>query len=291
MHTYLKSIGFSQITNRVQLDGLLAEVRKNAGMKSDVEQENGSTLVEYSLDFASNVGITVLGEYDKSGTFHFIHYFPYLRGLNESAREDISISRRIDTDTYTGMSDDLRLGIALIFFLQNTVDYLKYSANAKAVKDKSILLSALGLEGKIILPTQKNERDIQTIKEDFKHKQRLLAEAKKGSQEAMETLTIEDMDQYASITRRLKREDVFSIVETSFMPCGSESDIYNVVGTINSLYIDTNRASGEKIYVMQICCNNLMFDMCVNANSVIGTPLVGMRFRGTVWLQAHVEFV
>ena len=54
-------------------------------------------------------------------------------------------------------------------------------------------------------------------------------------------LTLEDMDTYNTIGRRTHKEDVLSIVKSSFMPVGIETDHYAVIGTITS-YIETTNS-------------------------------------------------
>jgi len=39
-----------------------------------------------------------------------------------------------------------------------------------------------------------------------------------GDETAIESLTIEDIDTYSKISRRIRREDVFTIVDSCFMP-------------------------------------------------------------------------
>ena len=48
----------------------------------------------------------------------------------------------------------------------------------------------------------------------------------------MESLTMDDIDTYAMISQRLTKEDVFSIVDSFFMPSGLECDQYSVMGEI-----------------------------------------------------------
>ena len=60
----------------------------------------------------------------------------------------------------------------------------------------------------------------------------LMNAAKNGDQDAIESLTIEDMDLYSMVSRRIYREDVFSIVDTFFMPYGMECDQYQIMGNI-----------------------------------------------------------
>ena len=48
--------------------------------------------------------------------------------------------------------------------------------------------------------------------------------AKAGDIEAMEQLTLEDMDTYTAVSSRSKKEDLFTIVTSYFMPQSVECD-------------------------------------------------------------------
>ena len=56
----------------------------------------------------------------------------------------------------------------------------------------------------------------------------------------MESLTMEDIDTYTMISRRIQQEDVFTIVDSYFMPYGVECDQYNVMGNIVDFVESTN---------------------------------------------------
>lgn len=43
---------------------------------------------------------------------------------------------------------------------------------------------------------------------------------RKGDEEARESLTLEDIDTYSMISRRIVHENLFTIVDTYFMPYG-----------------------------------------------------------------------
>ena len=58
----------------------------------------------------------------------------------------------------------------------------------------------------------------------------MIQAAREGDEDAIENLTLEDMDTYSMISKRIMDEDVFSIVTTHFMPCGVECDHYNIMG-------------------------------------------------------------
>ena len=70
-------------------------------------------------------------------------------------REEVYISKRVDGDAYTGMCDDYRLGVSMIFYLQNAVDYMK----ARFFQEERplyhpVTLAGLAQEGKILLPVK-----------------------------------------------------------------------------------------------------------------------------------------
>ena len=271
MHSFLKAIGFSQLKSRKEVEALIQMVINQASERHMIRLGNSSSVAELSMEFGEGVGITVRGEYDEDEVFHMEHYFPFFSGRNVSTREQVYISKRVDTDAYTGMCDDYRLGVSLIFYLQNSIDYFNF-------------------KHKILLPVEKNERQNNISNADIHYRSQLIAEAKKGNQEAIDSLTVDDIDLYAMVSKRIKYEDVYSIVDTSFIPYGSESDNYTVLGTILEHNLIKNTRTGEEVYILQLDCNHLVFEVCINKNDLLGEPLPGRRFRGTVWMQGNVDF-
>ena len=53
---------------------------------------------------------------------------------------------------------------------------------------------------------------------------------------------------------------------------------------------EDNSITKEKIYVMKIEANRIIFDLCINEKDLLGEPKVGRRFKGKVWLQGRVCF-
>ena len=84
----------------------------------------------------------------------------------------------------------------------------------------SVTFSGLALSGMILLPVVKNEQQIQWEKAASDNRRELMNAARNGDQTAIETLTLDDMDMYSKMSKRLKNEDVFTIVDTYFMPYG-----------------------------------------------------------------------
>ncbi|MDO4318167.1 MAG: DUF3881 family protein [Lachnospiraceae bacterium] len=292
MHSYLKSIGFACCkTNQVE-EKLLDEVIDSAMRRSQISirPETDIQFAEYSLDFCEDMGITVRGQIDEEDNFHIDHYFPYLRPRNITSNEEVFINKRSDSDSYAALCDDMRVGVSLIFYLQNAIDFLRnnrFDTNNFVLPTK---LSGLAAEGAILLPTLRSMKDIDESKIEISKHVKMISDAKNGNQEAIEKLTIEEIDNYALVGKRVKTEDVFSIVDTSFAPYGMESEVYKILGVILSVEERVNRATHEHLYVMEIYCNHLVFDVCINEENLLGQPAVGRRFRGVIWLQGLVEF-
>lgn len=291
MHSYLRAVGFSNITNRKEMDRIIGIIMDQPTDKYVTKLSDTILLTEISKDFAPNLGVALRGEYDEKGFFHLEHYFPYYKGNNITIKEDVVVNKRVDTDAYTGMCDDLRLGVSLIFYLQNVIDYI----DNKTLKNNTshvlpITLSGLSIEGKILLGMNKNEKKVKTQSAEAKLRNKLIAEAKAGNQEAIDSLTIDDIDLYAMISRRAKSEDIYTIVDNSFIPYGSESDNYSILGTILEYRDIINSMTGEELYEMLIECNDLIYSICINKSDLQGEPMVGRRFKGNIWMQGKIDF-
>ena len=157
------------------------------------------------------------------------------------------------------------------------------------IKEISITLSGLCNYGMILLPIMKNPEQEKIRKEESKNRMMLLSAARNGDQSAMESLTLDDLDTYTKVSRRLVTEDVFSIVDTYFMPFGIECDNYSILGEILNIRITENWQTGEELYIMHLNVNELKFDVCVPKANVVGEPAVGRRFKGTIWLQGRIN--
>lgn len=291
MHSYMRAIGFSNISNRVELNQLLENIVEQSTKKSSVQINNVQGFTEVSMEYAEGMGITLRGENDQYNVFHMEHYFPYLIGQSISTREEVGINKRVDTEAYTGMCDDFRLGVSLIFYIQNVIEYLeKKNQNMPLNTSFCITLAALSMEGQVLLPIEMDEVQVRNISAETKYRNNLIAEAKKGNQDAIDNLTIDDIDTYAMVSRRAKKEDIYSIVDTSFIPFGSESDNYSIIATILESNLIVNTHTKEEIYDMQLVCNDITFRLCINKQDLLGEPLVGRRFKGNIWMQGNIAF-
>jgi hypothetical protein len=287
----LRAIGFSEVSGSDDVRKLLElSVEKN-DTENIIEPEGKKSYGELRKEFAPGMGVCSRGEIAEE-YFEFEYYFPYFEGRGITTDADIFVERQAEKECYIGACDDNRIGITIIFYIQNMIEYLKKMQESTTGRLKSSLtLSALSTEGKILFSVSKDKESVELDREESRNRSRLIDMAKNGDEQAMESLTLEDMDTYTMISRRIVHEDVFSIVDTYFMPYGMECDKYSVMGEILELETRTNRESGEEVYVMKLLCNELEFDVCINKKDLFGEPEVGRRFKGTVWLQGHINFL
>lgn len=291
MHRFMRAIGFSEYTDRNKLKELLKDVILTADQRAYTINDEDVMLGEFSKGFAENMGITVCGEFDEEDKFTYEYYYPYLRGRGITSTEDISVERHASRESYAGVCDDIKVGISLIFYLQNRIPYVKaHFCGELPVRGTTLTMSALSVQGSVLLPIEKDEEQKQRIIQDSVNRTNLIAAARKGDEDAIEMLTMEDMDMYSTISRKIQKEDVFSIVDTYFMPYGVECDHYSVLGEIVECTRVRNRFTGEEIFLLKICCNELTFDVAINIIDMLGEPKVGRRFKGTIWLQGFINF-
>lgn len=119
----------------------------------------------------------------------------------------------------------------------------------------------------------------------------LIAAARDGDEDAIENLTLEDIDTYSLLSKRITHEDVLSIVDTYFMPYGNRAAIrYSVLGEIMDVTLLQNRFTEENVYSMEIMCNDILFSVCINQKDLLGEPEVGRRFKGNIWMQGSVKY-
>lgn len=74
------------------------------------------------------------------------------------------------------------------------------------------------------------------------------------------------------------------------MPYGVECDHYSILAEIVNYSKIKNKITGEKIYLMTLNCNDMIFDMCINQDDLYGEPAVGRRFKGIIWMQGYINY-
>lgn len=287
MHKFLRSIGFSNARKK-ELEAVLKGIIEHPEMMKVAKDSEGNEFAELSRSFAPNIGITVRGTYQENDTFEMDYYYPYMIGTSISTHEQIEVEKHAEKESYAGVCDELNLGVTLIFYLQNVADYLTQRNKYLSRIHYGAVIAGLSTEGKILVPILENSPKEKANVYQNDERSQLMAQARDGDEEAIESLTLEDMDTYAILSQRILKEDILSIVKTTFMPYGIESDQYSIIGEILEYNLIENRLTQEKMYGLKVVCNGILFDICINEKDLFGAPDIGRRFKGNLWLQGSL---
>ena len=322
MHKYLRAVGFSQYEKKSQVDNFFKENLKEEHLISTYITQDMRLCGQYNIPVCNGAGISVIGEQEKDQLTLIDFYYPYLKGYDYTLIQECTIEKHSDKESYAGIIDDYRLGIALIFYLTNGNVYnsLIKSHKISDIKIDKIYLSALSVGGRIILPIDKKElsgnefNDKDKINPNFDFDEDFDDEDDEEDDDdaPLTTRIIGDMDDFSEglgkpisigigikLPRspigfqesRLKNEDLYSIVETSLVPYGIECDKYQIVAEILSVNRKVNQFTGETLVEMRVDTMGLQFNLMINENDLEGEPLPGRRFRGVIWLLGEVEFL
>lgn len=289
MHRFLRSIGFSRLSDYDDEERLVQDVCAHSDFRSIAELENGYRFAEFTKMFGKNTGITACGIFDNEARFHLEYYFPCFWGESENRLESLAIDQHMRTFSFAAACDDMRIGTTIIFYLSNAADYLRMRPGSDLRDTETAArLSGLAESGAILLPVASEQKLPSEDPARQEQRTNLFRAAQNGDEEAIESLTIEDYNLYTSITRRAHHEDVYSIVDTYFIPYGMECDLYNVMGEIEEIRSCANTATKEKLIQMRIVTNDIPMDICINEKDLVGEPKEGRRFKGIIWLQGRV---
>lgn len=299
MHKFLRAIGFSGIYSRESMQTLIEVTIKNSGERLFTTYEGDTLLAEYSTFFGPGIGLTVCGEMTNDEKFIYEYSFPYFRADLDSSREMITVERHAANISFAGVCDDERVGITIIFYLQNRIPYvIKKSTNTLPDKGTILSLTGLSLEGTIVMPLLKKPKEVQKVK-DKSGKNVLFsngfegvsadreAEARAASSDAH---VMDDLEMYTRLSKRLKDNDIYSIVDTYFMPYGVECDQYSVLGEILKFRLVKNVLTNEEVYQILLLCNEIKIAVSINKSDLLGEPQVGRRFKGNIWLQGNIKY-
>lgn len=290
MHQYLKAIGFDEIHSKRDFENIFNEINESYSQMMAVSYTENVEYCEIRKEYGEDIGIALCGELFEDDTFDMEYYFPYFQGSEVTLYSEINVEKRIDREQYTAVCDDSRLGISLIFNLQNGIEYLTQKPDNFQKHKAAISLAGLSISGMILLPVHKTEIQVKKASVASEIRQQLISAARQGDQDAIETLTLDDMNTYTNVSKRLENEDIFSIVDSYFMPHGVECDLYSIMGEILSVKQTENTYTHKQLYQMQLNVNELIFDLCIPKDCLIGEPDVGRRFKGEIWLQGRLDF-
>ncbi len=293
MHKFLISIGFPDDTPKKPLLKTLQKYLEDKFTSEYValgtEGYNGEKWAEIKVYYGDNFGILWTGYFSNDKEFEISHFIPFLDGSVTLKEEIPSIERKKDDYCFMAVCDDIRIGVSLIFQVQNSMEWAARALMDDIPKPVNISFSALALNGSILLPILKPNTTEKARDDERQNRVELISAARRGDEKAIETLTIEDMDTYSQLSQRIMFEDILSIVDSSFMPYGLECDLYTVVADIISVKKTKNEFTKCEVYCMLLSCNDFKFDLIINAEDLLGEPLPGRRFKGLIWLQGTIK--
>ncbi|MDO5564073.1 MAG: DUF3881 family protein [Eubacteriales bacterium] len=255
MHEYLRAVGFSSFEDNHQVDDFILKNIEDSFLISSFIIPNGHIYGQYKIPLSSSFGISVVGEQNDNKVFLKEYYFPTIKGYDPLVIQECTIQRHSEKETFAGIVDDYKLGVALIFFVTNPNQYqsMLKKKDKKAIGINRIFLSALSNSGTIILPLEKSIYKEKNNKKDG--------------------------------------DDIYTVVDSSFIPYGIECDKYNILGEILSVSTKTNKFTKEKVHEMRISTMGLEITLAINAIDLVGEPKPGRRFKGQIWLQGEIEFL
>lgn len=289
MHKYLKTIGFSQIRTSKQIRELKNEIIQNPSRKESYSLEE-ETIFCYEKDYGECFGLCVITVGDSEEDSEFDSIYPYVKGYNYLYNEKFDIDHFSDREGFYGYCDDNNIGIPMIFFINNPIAFRKmreYFKDDDALN--CVTLSGLASDGIILLPIERDEYQKRQEKKENEERNVMINEAKSGNIEAMEKLTLQDMNKFTFVNIRSKKEDIFSIVSSYFMPYTVECDKYSILADITDVVSITNQYTGEELYYLSLNCNEIEFEIMINKKDLMGVPEKGRRYKGHVWMQGQMD--
>lgn len=292
MHDYLQAIGFDQSMNHLEKKSLMKNIIEVPDEKIYFQKNEDVCIIQYNKNYGESFGISIVGEINRNGDYTLEYMYPYVNANNSFYYEDIYIEKFADRDAYAGICEDINPGVPLIFYVHNFLHYLNMSQYKEMFPEVNhVSFAGLSLEGTVILNVEKDEFQIKKEEKINYHRSKLFEAAKEGDMQAIEILTIDDMDAYNIVSKRVKSEDVFTIVDSYCIPHGIETDKYSILGTIYGVKEIKNHRTGKIIYHLTVKCNNIELDLCINRDNLLGEPLIGRRFKGIVWMQGVVDYI
>ena len=291
MHKFLKAAGFSKFENERQIyEFIKNEVMRPERLTDRAPLADGCSILEYRWQASPEIGFCA-GILDfGTGEGRVDYYYPYFLTGETSSNEICSVERYTERENYAGLIDEYKIGLSLIFFVTNPLSYRKLPDKEVQFDFRGTSLTAFCNEATVILPVQKNEADLEGMKNFRKEQENLIEAARNGDEEAIETLTATDMDMYHQISKRIEHEDLYSVVEQSLMPSGIECDQYSVIAEITSVDETENAWSKDAIWLLGLSCNDVEFSAAVRKADLTGEPAVGRRLKGKIWMQGAVDF-
>ena len=290
MHEFLRSIGFKSLRTKKQLNELTNWVIEKPDQLSVVSLDAENNLAVAEREIAGHAGVSVVGEIDEHGTLVPEYYFPFIASTFISSDAHLSYEKQASKDSYIGMCEDYRMGMALIFTVRNLVDVVRDETSGLLDRPfTNVALSMLCSNGTILLPILETEKVLDTRNGGTELERKLLNEASQGDPDALDKLTRQEMMRYKNVMDHLHDTDIYTMVNSFFMPHGMESDRYYVMGEIEAVQMFENELTKEHFYRMKIRTNGMEMLIAIHTDDLLGVPAPGLRIKCHGWLLGDMK--
>lgn len=289
MHRFMRAAGFSDFTTEESVYNLLRQhVERPENLSARLELEDHSAVLEYRMPVNEYIGVCAAVLDLGSGRTELQYYYPYYNTGEISSNGIVALERHTQVETYAGVIDEYNIGLSLIFYMTNPVSYRRRPDAGINYEFRGTALSAFANAATILLPVAPAE-EMAGSGGGYTPDEGLIEAARNGDIDAIETLTASDIEMYQEISERIETEDLYSVVEQSFMPCGIECDQYSIIGEILETEETENSFTGEKLILMKISSNNVEFRLCMRRDDLLGEPMKGRRIKCKIWMQGSVN--
>lgn len=291
MNSYLRTIGFSSLQKRRDEKKLLDTMIQNPDrvVSIQVDEESSLTMLEKRLGKNPCYGVRFYGDYDENKNFQTECYIPFVENGNISSTDTCNFTKMAGSDVLIGCCDDYRMGLSLIFTVSNFFDVLRYRCvYKKEPQVKAICLSGMCTEAKVLFPIEKTVQQREESQVAALQRINWMKAAKQGDKDALESLTLDDMNTYNVVSKRIMNEDLYSVIDSFFIPVGVECDQYQMMGDIVECREFINGITHEEMYAFIINANDVDMDVYVNKKDLLGEPVAGRRLKCNMWLQGEV---
>ena len=285
MHELLRAIGFSSVRTKKQLKALTDWVLENPDHVDISLMTEEDALAVASREVNGHAGITVVGTVDESGAIVPEYYFPYAASSQASSDAPISFERETEHTGFIGMCEDPRVGMSLIFHVSNVGHIWKANlATPFDLEFSHVALTALCLDGtvllpassKVLVPTEKAPTAMNMFQPEEAEPSDIAAEA------------FRELKHIHDVTDRLRKTDVFTVVDNFFMPYGMATYHYYFLGRILASQRLENRLTKEHFYRISMETNGMPFLAVIHEDDLQGVPEPGYRLKCHGWLSGEL---
>ena len=156
MHRFLRAAGFSMYQKKKDIRALLRCLAREAGTSSCLQLDRETELYEIKTEVAPGIGVAMYGELNEQDEMEIEYYYPYILNEEVTSRAECSIQRHTEKETYAGLLDEYKVGLSLIFYLLNPIEYREcYRKERERLQVTSVSLAGFANRGKVLLPIKR----------------------------------------------------------------------------------------------------------------------------------------